>query len=107
MSLGEGQVGMQQTAMLVLEIRFSVSFKSFIIYGNRLSLSFVLFFFPSQKPQFTEFITSAVTCSQEEEFLLSLSTTESALQTDHKTSHYLPCPISQSTAPAPSRSLPH
>lgn len=63
-------------------------------------------FFPSQKSQFTEFIPSAVTCSQEEKVLLSL-TTESALQTDHKTSHYLPCPISQSTAPAPSRSLPH
>lgn len=44
MSLGEGQIGMQQAAMLVLEIRLSVSFKSFIIYGNRLSLSFVLFF---------------------------------------------------------------
>lgn len=45
MILGEGQVGMLQTAMLVLELRLSVSFKSFIIYGNRLSLSFVLFFF--------------------------------------------------------------
>lgn len=51
MSLGEGQVGMQQTAMLVLELRLSVSFKSFIIYGNgnRLSLSFVLFFFSIPK----------------------------------------------------------
>lgn len=49
MSLGEGQIGMQQAAMLVLESRLSVSFKSFIIYGNRLSLSFVLFFFSIPK----------------------------------------------------------
>lgn len=43
--LGRGTNRNAASSNACIEIRLSVSFKSFIIYGNRLSLSFVLFFF--------------------------------------------------------------